>query len=147
VGPLTVTIEPLSRDEARTSAAELIRMNAESDWDDWDENALLAERPEKWLLSLVARDGAQLVGWAVSSRRGVAVHLHHLVVAPDHRNHGVGRLLLDRLVEDHGEHSDITLKVHHDNAAAMRFYERAGFRRAGSTASGYVEFVRPRPRP
>lgn len=51
--------------------------------------------------------------------------LHHLYVAPDFQNRGIGKALLDKAKQESRE--GIALWVFEDNTDAMRFYEREGF--------------------
>lgn len=55
--------------------------------------------------------------------------------APSHRQTGVGRLLVNQVLEWAGERnvSTLLLMVTSNNASAIRFYERLGFVRTGRT--------------
>jgi ribosomal protein S18 acetylase RimI-like enzyme len=55
--------------------------------------------------------------------------------APSHRQTGVGRLLVNQVLEWAGGHNVATLllMVTSNNASAIRFYERLGFARTGRT--------------
>jgi GNAT superfamily N-acetyltransferase len=124
-----LVIEPLTREHAARNAEELLRLGRDLDWDDWTAEHLLADRPGKWDLSLVAQRGREPVAYAIASRKGGDVHLHHIVVAPAFRNTGVGRVLIDRLrlLASAAGAVRITLKVYRDNPDAIRFYERERF--------------------
>ena len=127
-------IEPLTRARAEREADAVIALGRDLAWDDWTPQHLLEERPEKWQLSLIAsRDGAP-VGYAISSRRGDDVHIHHVVVDPMVRGAGLGRALLERVarlaVEAGAER--VTLKAYHHNTEAIRLFERLGYRQVGS---------------
>jgi GNAT superfamily N-acetyltransferase len=57
------------------------------------------------------------------------VELPRLVVAPSRRGTGVGRRLVAGLVERaRGHHPEVFMRVHPDNAVALRSYAGAGFR-------------------
>ncbi len=88
---------------------------------------------------LVAQRGTAVIGYAYAaieeydwmSLRGPAAVLHDLIVDPDYRGHGVGRLLLDAVIsflETRGA-PRIVLSTAARNGQAQRFFERAGFRR------------------
>ena len=137
-----VVIEPLTRHRADELAEPLLAMSADSTWDDWDRSNLLSERPGKWQLSLLATIAGRPVGWAIASRtEGGGLHLHHVVVDPEHRSEGIGSRLVSALASSAAP-GRITLKVHPDNAAAARFYERLGFVDRGMSSSGYRCFAR-----
>lgn len=59
------------------------------------------------------------------------VELARLLVAPAHRNRGVGRVLVHELVDrartTHPELPDVILRVQPENARAIRAYRAAGF--------------------
>lgn len=59
------------------------------------------------------------------------VELARLLVAPEHRGRGVGRVLVRELVDrarsTHPELPDVILRVQPDNARAIRAYRAAGF--------------------
>lgn len=91
---------------------------------------------ELWTANLarttVAEAGGTPIGygmWGVPDGVATVVTLH---VRPAHRGQGLGRELLDRLVEDvrRNGHGVLALGVHRDNPARL-LYERAGFTAAG----------------
>jgi GNAT superfamily N-acetyltransferase len=85
-----------------------------------------------------ARQGSTVLGMVSllltvsTAEGGRAAWLEDMVVLPDHRGHGLGeRLLRHALAEARALGcSRITLLTDATNAAAMRFYERAGFVRS-----------------
>ena len=81
-------------------------------------------------IGIVAEVGKELAGFAIGHRLGDRGHVVTLDVASGHRRYGVGRALLEELVEqleEAGAHT-VRLEVDLRNAAAIRFYERQGFR-------------------
>lgn len=139
-----VRVETLTADLALEISDTLIAMIANSPWDNWTTEHLLADRPEKWLRSIVAFSEGRPAGWAVVSRRAESSHLHHLVVAPAMRGKGIGTALMAILLERNRDAEKMTLKVHASNAAAARFYRRLGFveNNAIPSPSEYMEFAR-----
>jgi phosphinothricin acetyltransferase len=100
-------------------------------WADWDAAHLREPR-------LVARDGAEILGWAalspVSSRRvygGVAEV--SVYVAEGGRGRGVGRALLEALVAESERRGIWTLQagIFPENEASVRLHLRCGFREVG----------------
>jgi aminoglycoside 6'-N-acetyltransferase len=65
-----------------------------------------------------------------------------IFVGDDHTGRGIGtealRQLIRRLIDDHGYHR-ITLDPAVENAAAIRSYEKAGFRAVGTLTRSYRE--------
>ncbi|MDB4890104.1 MAG: acetyltransferase [Gemmatimonadetes bacterium] len=94
---------------------------------------------EKGVVVLVAeRDGAVIgytyagaEGFDYMSLRGPAGVLYDIVVDPEHRGHGVGRMLLDATVAALQERGvpRVVLSTAERNEVAQRLFDRAGFRR------------------
>jgi ribosomal protein S18 acetylase RimI-like enzyme len=74
--------------------------------------------------------GAAVCVWGFSTFTGCpSLNVHDLAVLPQHRGHGVGRMLLEeieRRARARGS-SKLTLEVHASNEGAMRLYRRFGF--------------------
>lgn len=81
---------------------------------------------------LLADDG-EVLGYFVAMKGVDEVHLLNLTVAPEHQGQGLGRLLLDALALWTRSQSLawLWLEVRVGNTAAIRAYERQGFRRVG----------------
>jgi ribosomal protein S18 acetylase RimI-like enzyme len=88
---------------------------------------------------LVADDGGLVIGYAYvavegydyMSLRGPAGILHDLIVAPEHRGRGVGRLLLEAALGYVAARGipRVVLSTAEQNAAAQHLFASAGFRR------------------
>ncbi|HEY0082626.1 MAG TPA: GNAT family N-acetyltransferase [Pyrinomonadaceae bacterium] len=100
-------------------------------WEKWDAGHLRQAR-------LAARDGDGMLGWAALSRvsdrcvyGGVAEV--SVYVGERGRGRGVGRALLDALVEASEQNGIWTLQagVFPDNAASIKLHLRCGFREVG----------------
>lgn len=100
-------------------------------WEDFDSSKLASHR-------FVALDARRLVGWvaatAVSDRcvyAGVAEH--SVYVDPDATGRGIGRALLEALIDSTEAAGIWTLQsgVFPENAASLALHERCGFRIVG----------------
>lgn len=88
---------------------------------------------------LVAEDNGDVIGYAYAAvegydymaLRGPAGVLHDLIVDPDQRGRGVGRLLLDATLEFFRSRGvpRVVLSTAERNEAAQRLFASAGFRR------------------
>ncbi|MEU9958698.1 GNAT family N-acetyltransferase [Streptomyces sp. NPDC050982] len=73
------------------------------------------------------------------------VELARIIVAPESRGRGLGRVLVSRLLgEARGSgHSDVFMRVHPDNARALRCYRGAGFVLVGPELAEAWNAVQP----
>ncbi|HEV7902636.1 MAG TPA: GNAT family N-acetyltransferase [Pyrinomonadaceae bacterium] len=88
---------------------------------------------------LVADDNGDVIGYAYAAvegydymaLRGPAGVLHDIIVSPEHRGRGVGRLLLDAALEFLRSRGvpRVLLSTAERNEAAQRLFARKGFRR------------------
>jgi ribosomal protein S18 acetylase RimI-like enzyme len=91
------------------------------------------------IVILVADRDGKVIGYTYSgvegtdymSLRGPAGVMYDIVVDPDHRQQGVGRLLVDATLEALKSKGAprVVLSTAEQNAAAQRLFDRAGFRR------------------
>jgi GNAT superfamily N-acetyltransferase len=108
----------------------LLALGEDLEWHVWTQEHLLAERPGKWIRSVVALDSDdQPCGYAVASEKGRAVHIHQIIVGAEARAGGIGRSLVAHVVEQarHDGFASVTLSVLARNQRAIRFYENLGF--------------------
>jgi ribosomal-protein-alanine acetyltransferase len=88
---------------------------------------------------LAARDRRRLVGFAIMEFYDVHAHLALLAVQPGYQRLGIGRQLLEWLeasARTAGVFS-VRLELRASNDAARLFYERLGYREAGSKQGYY----------
>jgi ribosomal-protein-alanine N-acetyltransferase len=82
-------------------------------------------------VSLAVLVDGRIAGYVVCSRYADVWHVMNVAVAPEHRRAGLGHALLRHLLAEVGEDASLTLEVRRTNHAAMRLYERLGFKTAG----------------
>jgi ribosomal-protein-alanine N-acetyltransferase len=89
--------------------------------------AVLIEDPET--VVLIAHDAAHIQGFAVMRFGDEHAHLLLLCVQPAQRQQGIGRRLMDWLLESArvAGIESVALELRADNAAALAFYGRLGF--------------------
>jgi [ribosomal protein S18]-alanine N-acetyltransferase len=101
--------------------------------------------------NLVLADGAGTAGFGqLVWRPGGRAHLARVIVRPDARGRGYGRVLVSALVERAASRGArlATLNVYSENQAARRLYESAGFTAsrmpgAGECPQGALYMTRP----
>ena len=100
---------------------------------------LASQVGERGAVIVVAEREGRVIGYAFGAvegfdymtLRGPAALVHDLIVDPDHRGGGVGRLLLDALIAALTADGvpRIVLSTAEKNTAAQKFFARQGFRR------------------
>jgi [ribosomal protein S18]-alanine N-acetyltransferase len=122
-----ITIDPLTSADAMR-CAELEAQLFDGD-DPWSAKAFLAELAGRHNRYVAARNGEKLVGYAGIARLGVLppheYEIHTIGVDPAFQGQGIGRRLLDAVLEF--ADGDVYLEVRTDNAAAIALYHSAGF--------------------
>ena len=79
----------------------------------------------------VEEDGA-VAGYVWLELRGRTLHVHALLLEPEHRGHGLGGRVLAGLEEEfRGRADEVELGVEPGNEPALHLYERSGFERVG----------------
>lgn len=94
-------------------------------------------KPSGLCLAAVDRDRGRLVGYLVLSRYDTVWHLMNVAVDPARQRQGIGRTLLEAMIERAGGEEQYTLEVRTSNAPAIRLYESLGFRSAGKRPRYY----------
>jgi ribosomal-protein-alanine N-acetyltransferase len=94
-------------------------------------------KPSGLCLAAVDADRGRLAGYLVLSRYDTVWHLMNVAVDPARQNQGIGRQLLEQMIERAGVEEQYTLEVRTSNAPAIRLYERFGFRSAGKRPRYY----------
>jgi ribosomal protein S18 acetylase RimI-like enzyme len=89
-------------------------------------------------MGFIAVDGESpcgIAGTVLDEKDPKHADLVSMWTAPSHRQTGVGRLLVDQVVEWTGGRNVSTLRlmVTSNNAGAIHFYEKLGFARTGRT--------------
>lgn len=89
---------------------------------------------------VVAEDDGVLVGYAGLAVVGRQADVQTIAVAPAAQGQGLGRLLLDTLLDEvrRREATEVLLEVRAENEAAQALYRRAGFERIG-VRRGYYQ--------
>jgi [ribosomal protein S18]-alanine N-acetyltransferase len=89
-------------------------------------------------ICLAALEDGVIVGYLVCSRYDTVWHLMNVAVDPVRQRQGIASALLVRLFDQADKPSEqYTLEVRTSNDAAIRLYERFGFRAAGRRRAYY----------
>ena len=89
-------------------------------------------------ICLAAVEDGSIIGYLVCSRYDTVWHLMNVAVEPKRQRQGIATTLLERLFEQADKPSEqYTLEVRTSNDAAIRLYERFGFRASGRRRAYY----------
>lgn len=112
---------------------EKIKENLQSDFDEfWTANILKSELESDLSNYIVAKIDNNIVGFAGVIILPDDVEITNIVTKKSERKKGIGKSLLDKLIEIAFELSkDISLEVNEKNNAAINLYEKAGLERVG----------------
>lgn len=118
---------------AEPEVIALYRANA---WSSADKPAQLLAALRGSHALVTARQGERLVGLGNALSDGhLVVYFPHMLVHPDHQRQGIGRRLMQALLERYQGFHQLMLTADGD---AIRFYERMGFTRAGRTEPMWI---------
>ncbi len=87
----------------------------------------------------VAEREGQLIGYQLSTRNPLGVHLARLAVQPKMQGKGLGFALVADLVKQSGLHgiNHLTVNTQSDNAISLTLYQRLGFHETGEQYQVY----------
>ncbi|GFG51952.1 ribosomal-protein-alanine N-acetyltransferase [Mycolicibacterium agri] len=129
---MTVTYDELGPGDA-ARCAELEAQLFEGD-DPWPAAAFLRELASQHIHYVAARADDKLVGYGGIARLGrkppYEYEIHTIGVDPAYQGQGIGRVMLNRLLDYAGD-GTVYLEVRTDNVPAIAMYESAGFVKMG----------------
>lgn len=90
---------------------------------------------------VVESSDLRIVGWCACRTIWPDAELLKITVAKNERQKGIGTSLLDALLQELQEqaYSSLFLEVRAENAAALQFYEKHGFRQVGRRPRYYSD--------
>ncbi len=103
----------------------------------WSSQAFLSELENRYSRVLVWEEAGAVKGYIIWRNILGEVHILNLAVAREHRKRGIASALLRRCFEVEGRASYFILEVRKSNQAAVRLYEKHGFRILGEKKDYY----------
>ncbi|MCL2086796.1 MAG: ribosomal protein S18-alanine N-acetyltransferase [Oscillospiraceae bacterium] len=101
----------------------------------WSLQAIKTALESEYSIVVFHDDGSkkepQITGYALGTRIADECELHRICVLPEHRNRRIGELLLREFIHKCKERNQkkIFLEVASKNKAAIKLYERCGFKK------------------
>jgi ribosomal-protein-alanine N-acetyltransferase len=131
------------REAVRADAAALAEIEKLCFTPPWSSEEILREIEENELAYyIVCADGRRVISYAGLWTVLNEGHITNVAVHPDFRGRGIGSTVLEALIgrtRRRAGLTDFTLEVRASNTAALRLYEKAGFREEGRRRGYYAE--------
>ena len=141
--PLAVSLSEMTGDDL----PEVMRIERESFAQPWSESFFERELALQFSRTFLARaraedePGRPALGYVVVWFIADELHVLNLAVAPRHRRRGVGRHLMNRVIEERAKAgaNQIVLEVRRSGAAAQTLYQSLGFKPVGLRPRYYAD--------
>lgn len=132
-----VRFEPL----AERHFPAILEIERKSQSSPWSEQSFRNELDHAHGVFIVALVGLDLLGFAGEWILADEAHITTIAVDPDHRKKGLGRQLMEELLDRAIERGAVcsTLEVRASNEAALKLYEDLGYVRAGVRKAYYPD--------
>ena len=134
----TITVRPM----VMTDVDGVMAVEHDSFLTPWSRSAFEEELAQNRLARyIVAEENGMIVGYAGTWLVINEAHVTNVAVSSQRRREGIGRMLMQKLMElarENGMES-MTLEVRVSNAAARHLYEQLGFVEAGIRKNYYSE--------
>lgn len=121
-------------DKMTLSDLNEISNNLTSDFDEfWNSSILESELKNPFSQYIIAKLNKEIVGFAGVIDTVDQLEITNIVVKKDFRKNGIGNKLLEKLItlaKEKGK-DKITLEVNSSNLAAIKLYEKNGFKNVG----------------
>ena len=132
----------MSIDKMKISDFELIKNNLKSDYDDfWSKEALEQELLNENRIYILAKNENtnEILGFAGISVIFNEAELMNIVVKKDKRKHGIGKALLEKIINICIENNIevVKLEVNENNISAKNLYKSCGFIQTGKRERYY----------
>ena len=128
-----MTIVPMTTEDAKGLAElDLLCFNVP-----WSEKSFLEEAKNPLARYFVAKQEDKIVGyggiWLVSGEGQIT----NIAVHPDMRKKGIASKILEQLIKSSEDCSQMFLEVRESNIAAIKLYEKYGFKNCGVRKNFY----------
>lgn len=139
--PTGFDILVLTQVRAQAFLSELMQIDRDVPGQTWGPANFLSDLPAKWEISHIALHGSRRVaGYIIGSLKAEAAHIHRVAVARALRRSGLAMRLMGAagaVMQQKGL-SRVTAKVHINNDAARKMFQRLGWREVSQQGTNYL---------
>lgn len=123
----------------RRDMPDVLRIERESFEFDWTEEDFLNCLRQRNCIGMVAEHDGRVVGFMVYCLHKTRLQLLNFAVASSHRHFGIGRQLVDKLVNKLSQQrrQEILVELRETNLSAQLFFHTRGFRAVGVARSHF----------
>ena len=115
---------------------EVLRLYRANGWSSADKPEQLLQALSNSHALVTARQSGHLVGLGNAISDGhLVVYFPHLLVHPDHQRQGIGRKMMEALLQRYQGFHQLMLTA---DGGAVNFYQSLGFERAGKTEPMWI---------
>jgi len=105
----------------------------------WSRSSFEIELAKPYSVAIIAEAEGSLAGYGVAWLVADEIHIANVAVHPDFRRRGLGRALVERLLESGESAKGAFLEVRIRNSDAIRLYRQLGFQDIGIRKKYYQE--------
>lgn len=130
---MDILITELTEEFIKSRVSEFLEILEDYPHEYWKEEHFLAEKDQKYELSVVALKGEGITGYIIASLKNNGPYIHKFFVKKEYRNRSIGEKMLlffENRIREKGFRT-INLTVREDNEQAIRFYLRNEFQITG----------------
>ena len=105
----------------------------------WTTNTLKSEIENPDSIVIIAKNNAEILGFAGLWKAVDVMHIMDIVVAKKHRRKHIGKTMLEKLIELCIQNNiyELTLEVRQDNTPAINLYTNYNFKKIGERKNYY----------
>ncbi len=125
----TMSLKAHVRWMIRRDMAEVLAIESECFEFAWDEDAFIRCLRQRNCIGMVAEHDDKVIGYMVYELRPTGIHLLNFAVHPCAQGKGVGRVMLEKLLDKMGQkRRSIACEVRDSNLDAQLFFRAMGFK-------------------
>jgi ribosomal protein S18 acetylase RimI-like enzyme len=123
-------IKSIEKEDFKNNLSQFQKLSETIEMDYWQLDHYLHELPRKWDWSRKIINGkGEVIAFVIASEKADWIHVNRIVVDPSFQNQGLGKMLLDCIIEIgiKNQKKGVSLKTFKKNIKAEKWYWNVGF--------------------